>query len=99
MIPRFLGHELRRQLSGFPIVTVLGPRQAGKTTLARSTLPDYAYVSLEDPDARRFAIEDPRAFLQAYPGRTILDGFRGLPSCSAAYKATSMKEATSVSMC
>lgn len=79
MIPRFLAAELRQQLAEFPLVTVLGPRQAGKTTLARSTLPDFTYLSLEDPDTRRFAIEDPRAFLKTYPGRAIFDEIQRTP--------------------
>jgi predicted AAA+ superfamily ATPase len=49
MIPRALEPELHAQLREYPIVTVLGPRQAGKTTLVRTSLPEYDYVSLEDP--------------------------------------------------
>jgi hypothetical protein len=46
------------QLTKYPIVTVLGPRQAGKTTLARTVLPDYNNVSLENPDTRQLATRD-----------------------------------------
>ena len=52
--------ELARR---FPIVTVTGPRQSGKTTLCRAAFTRHAYVSLEAPDAREFALQDPRAFL------------------------------------
>jgi uncharacterized protein len=62
-----------------PAVIVTGPRQAGKTTLARSTWPDKPYVNLERPDLRRFAIEDPRAFLAAYPDGAILDEIQRAP--------------------
>jgi len=62
MIPRHLKTELQTQLTEYPIVTVLGPRQAGKTTLARAVLPDYTYVSLENPDTRELATEDPGPF-------------------------------------
>lgn len=79
MIPRQIQTELETQLSEYPIVTVLGPRQAGKTTLARSVLPDYAYVSLENPDTRQLAREDPRAFLKQYPTRTIFDEIQRAP--------------------
>lgn len=62
-----------RQLKEYPVVTLLGPRQAGKTTLARALLKDYAYVSLETPDILKFAQEDPRGFLARYPEKTIFD--------------------------
>ena len=71
MIPRHLSQELLQQLKEYPVVTLLGPRQVGKTTLARTLLKDYAYVSLETPDILRFAQEDPRGFLARYPEKTI----------------------------
>lgn len=55
--------DLARQ---FSVIAVVGPRQSGKTTLVKETFPDYAYVSLEDLDAKLIADEDPRGFLQAY---------------------------------
>ena len=73
MIPRQLKSELLAQLHEYPIVTVLGPRQAGKTTLAKTALPHFAYVSLENPDIRAFATEDPRAFLKQNPSPVIFD--------------------------
>lgn len=79
MIPRTLQAELIAQLHEYPVVTVLGPRQAGKTTLVRMALPDYAYVSLEDPEQRQIASDDPRAFLKAYPGNTIFDEIQRAP--------------------
>lgn len=79
MIPRTLGLELEKQLKEFPIVTVLGPRQAGKTTLARMTLPDFNYLSLEDPEIRTIAQEDPKAFLKRYPSKTIFDEIQRCP--------------------
>jgi predicted AAA+ superfamily ATPase len=79
MILRTLQTELQTQLREYPLVTVLGPRQSGKTTLVRMALPDYAYVSLEDPENRLIAGEDPRAFLNAYPGNTIFDEVQRAP--------------------
>ena len=73
MITRHLSRELLQQLKEYPVVTLLGPRQAGKTTLARALLKDYAYVSLETPDILRFAQEDPRGFLAQFPEKTIFD--------------------------
>jgi uncharacterized protein len=79
LIKRKLSKELHVLLQEYPIVTVLGPRQAGKTTLVQQELPDYAYVSLEDPDERMLATEDPRAFLRRYPGNTIFDEVQRVP--------------------
>lgn len=68
--------ELSRQ---FPSVTIVGPRQSGKTTLAQSVFPDYAYASLEDPDVRRHAMVDPRGFLASYPSPLIIDEVQRVP--------------------
>jgi predicted AAA+ superfamily ATPase len=58
---------------------ITGPRQSGKTTLARSAVPDAAYLSLEDPDTRSFANEDPRGFLGQLGPQTILDEVQRCP--------------------
>ena len=79
MIPRQQKQELLQQLGEYPIVTVLGPRQAGKTTLVRSALPDYDYVSLEDPETRELAHEDPRALLRRHSGKVIFDEIQRAP--------------------
>lgn len=79
MIPRRLQRELQTQLTEYPIVTIVGPRQAGKTTLVRSVLPDFAYVNLENPEVRQFATDDPKAFLKQYPQRTIFDEIQRAP--------------------
>ena len=79
MIPRDLSQELLQQLKEYPVVTLLGPRQAGKTTLARELLKDYAYVSLEAPDILAFAKDDPRGFLAQYPDETIFDEIQRAP--------------------
>ena len=73
MIERHI-QPLLKQLAGqYPVLTLTGPRQSGKTTLAKSVFPDKAYVSLEDPDIRQFAQNDPRGFLANYPHGIILD--------------------------
>jgi hypothetical protein len=69
--------ELHRQ---FPVVSVTGPRQSGKTTLIKSAFPEHSYVSLEDPDTRLFATEDPRGFLSNYPKGAILDEVQRVPA-------------------
>jgi len=70
---------LRRLARGFPVVAVTGPRQSGKTTLVRATFPRKAYVSLEDPDERGFALEGPRAFLGRFARGAILDEIQRAP--------------------
>lgn len=68
--------ELSRQ---YPVVTVTGPRQSGKTTLCRMVFPDKAYVSLEASDARDFAIQDPKGFLGRFPEGVVLDEIQRAP--------------------
>ena len=61
------------------MVTVTGPRQSGKTTLCRAAASDVPYASLEDPDTRRFALDDPRGFLGQFPGGAVLDEIQRAP--------------------
>ena len=63
----------------FPVVTITGPRQSGKTTLCRATFPDKPYINLEQPETRRFALEDPRGFLATVPDGAILDEIQRTP--------------------
>ena len=79
MIPRTLGTKLKKAASQYPVITLTGPRQSGKTTLARAVFEDYAYASLEDPELRAFALEDPRGFLTQFNVRVILDEVQRAP--------------------
>lgn len=79
LITRTAEKELRKLAGQFKAVAVVGPRQSGKTTLVRMAFPDKAYVSLENPDTRRFAIEDPRGFIAGYPDGAILDEIQRTP--------------------
>lgn len=79
MFERSASHCLKEMSRQFPSVTIVGPRQSGKTTLAQSVFPDYAYASLEDPDVRRHAVEDPRGFLASYPAPLIIDEVQRVP--------------------
>ncbi len=73
-IKRSLEAVLMRAVSQFPAVLVSGPRQSGKTTLLRRLFGDsHRYVSLESPDIRALATEDPRSFLETYPSPVIFD--------------------------
>lgn len=70
-----------RDLAGkMPVITITGPRQSGKTTLARAAFPDYTYTNLEFPDVRFFAKEDPRGFLSSLGDRAILDEIQNEPA-------------------
>src|SRR5690606_24296899 len=78
-IDRTMATELRKRIEQYPILAVTGPRQSGKTTLLKTLFPDYVYVSLENPDQRSFAKEDPNGFLKQYANKTILDEVQRVP--------------------
>jgi predicted AAA+ superfamily ATPase len=83
MIIRQLTGELLRLAKEYPVVTILGPRQSGKTTLARSVFAGYRYVNCEDPEVRRLAESDPRAFFRQNPTPLIIDEVQRVPAlCS-----------------
>ena len=63
-IPRLAADTLLRLMRGFPVVAVMGARQTGKTTLVRSLFQDRPYVTLDAANERRFAAEDPVAFVR-----------------------------------
>lgn len=80
MIPRVAANTLQRLAKSFPIVALTGPRQSGKTTLAKAVFADKAYVSLESPDEREFAERDPQRFLQRFADGAILDEVQRCPA-------------------
>lgn len=73
MLPRLLTPTLQRLATSFPVLAITGPRQSGKTTLARAQFADRPYVSLEDPIERAFAAEDPRGFLARFGQGAVFD--------------------------
>jgi len=79
MIKRVVANELIRLAKQYPVVTVTGPRQSGKTTLCKATFPKKKYVSLENLDHRRAANKDPKQFLQDFPDGAILDEIQRAP--------------------
>ena len=79
MIPRAAAPTLERLARGFPLVALTGPRQSGKTTLAKSVFSGKAYVSLENPDEREFALQDPKRFLQRFSNGAVLDEVQRCP--------------------
>ena len=80
MIPRLAASTLIRLAQGFPVVALTGPRQSGKTTLAKHVFPNNAYVSLENPEELEFAQKDPKRFLARFKEGAILDEVQRCPS-------------------
>jgi predicted AAA+ superfamily ATPase len=79
MINREAQLKLLQLSNSFKAIAVIGPRQAGKTTLVKTTFPDKPYYSLENPDIRNFAVDDPRGFLKTMPNGAILDEVQRVP--------------------
>lgn len=73
MFKRDLLKEVQQAAKEYPVVTITGPRQSGKTTLAQMAFGKKAYVNLEEPETRRLAIEDPKGFLSQFPEGVIID--------------------------
>lgn len=79
MIKRIIADKFLELSKKYPVCTITGPRQSGKTTLCRSLFPKLAYVNLENHDVRRFAVLDPRGFLAKYNDGVILDEIQRAP--------------------
>jgi predicted AAA+ superfamily ATPase len=79
MIPRLVAQKVLELSRGYPALAITGPRQSGKTTLARALFPGKPYLSLENPDTRRYAEEDPRSFLEKCRNGAILDEVQRCP--------------------
>lgn len=79
MLIREAAATLRQLARWYPVVALTGPRQAGKTTLARAVFPDKPYITLEDMDVRSFALSDPRRFLAQWPDGAIFDEVQRAP--------------------
>lgn len=80
MIRREVQDLLEEMVQSFPVVTVTGPRQSGKTTMVKCAFPDRDYVSLEELDIREYASRDPRGFLAEYSNNLIIDEIQKVPS-------------------
>ena len=84
MIERAISEKIRISARQVPVVTVLGPRQAGKTTLVRDLFPDYTYVNLEDRVTRELAENDYIGFFSKYPEPMIIDEVQRVPELLSA---------------
>ena len=80
MITREITDLLRVYASEFRAILLVGPRQSGKTTLVKQVFNEKRYVSLENPDERYVAENDPRAYLKRFPNGAILDEIQRAPS-------------------
>lgn len=80
MIRRALEPVLKKLALQYPVVTLTGPRQSGKTTLVQAVFPGHQYASLEEPDVREYALEDPRGFLGQFTAGVVLDEVQRVPA-------------------
>ena len=79
MIKRKISSEVIRLATQYPVVTITGPRQSGKTTLCKQLFKDHDYVSLEDIDERDYARTDPRGFLKRFSDGAVIDEVQRVP--------------------
>lgn len=79
MITRQITSLILELSSKFPVIALTGPRQSGKTTLLKNAFSDYKYLSLEDPNNREFAQNDPVGFLKRYKEKVIFDEVQRVP--------------------
>src|ERR1035438_69150 len=79
MIARSISAEIIRLSKKFPVITITGPRQSGKTTLIRNLFPDKKYVSMEIPETRLQALSDPNQFLANFPDGAVIDEAQHVP--------------------
>jgi len=78
-INRKITEQAKSLFKKYPVITITGPRQSGKTTLARQAFPDLKYINLEDMETRRYATEDPKGFLRSCKEGAILDEIQNTP--------------------
>ena len=83
IVGRQLAQPARALFDRYPVLTITGPRQSGKTTLCRTTFPNLAYANLEAPDRREFAMQDPRGFLGQFGEGAILDEIQRAPDLAS----------------
>lgn len=79
MLDRKIENELHVTAGEYPVITIIGPRQSGKTTLAKKVFPHHAYANLENPELRTLAMEDPKTFMLRYQPPVIFDEIQNAP--------------------
>ncbi len=88
MIKRELTKTIKQQLNKFPVISITGPRQSGKTTLAKSLAPAYKYYNLEDISTKRLVKEDPVSFINNIKGPVIIDEIQKIPELLSQIQVT-----------
>ena len=83
MIARDVEPRLKSLAKQFPAIVLTGPRQSGKSTLCQKVFSRLPYATLESPDVRAFALEDPRGFLKQFPAGAILDEIQNAPQITS----------------
>lgn len=83
LVERTAETQLKSLAAQYPVVTLTGPRQSGKTTLCRMAFPQMAYANLERPDQREYAASDPNGFLSQFPSGAIIDEFQHVPGLTS----------------
>jgi len=79
LVNRTIEPVLQQYVRQYPVITITGPRQSGKTTLCRKVFSGKPYANLEAPDIRQFALDDPRGFLSQYPDGAVFDEIQRAP--------------------
>jgi len=79
MLKRDIETKLKEMATKYPVIAITGPRQSGKTTLCKELFKDYRYVTLENPENKTFAQEDPNGFLEEYNDKVIIDEAQNVP--------------------
>ena len=79
MVSRLIEQKLIEMATKFPVIAITGPRQSGKTTLCKKLFSSYMYVSLENPDHKEFAQQDPKGFIEQYNSNVIIDEVQNVP--------------------
>jgi len=79
MIDRILYNKINENVSKYPVLSIIGPRQSGKTTLVQTMFSEYQYINFEDFELRNFALNDLKGFLNTYNQKTIFDEVQHVP--------------------
>jgi len=79
MFDRKIETELKITAGEYPVITIIGPRQSGKTTLVRKFFRGHTYVNLENPELGSLAADDPKTFMLRYPTPAIFDEIQNIP--------------------
>jgi len=80
LITRKLEDIIKEAAKKFPVISITGPRQSGKTTLVKKVFKGYTYINFEDPEIRQFATEDPKGFMAQYKGQVVIDEAQYVPN-------------------